>query len=148
MITINLKELNNAVASLAKVGESLTAGKMKYRFAKVLKASRLEVEMLAEQLAKMAEEHGAKMLGGNGFEFDTTKQKDQAIKFNFAADKFMAQETVELNFDSKFFTFDELSKAEDPKNPISATLLADLLWLISDSETEAEEKPKAQSAHA
>lgn len=145
---ITLKELNDSFQSLNQVAESLTAGKMKYRFAKVLKAVKGEVDTLGEQLAAMAKKHGAQLTGGNRFQFDETKQKDDAIKFNLEASAFMKSEKIKLDFDPKYFTFDELTKAEDSKKPISAALLADLLWLVSDSEPEGSEPPKAATATA
>lgn len=148
MITITLKELNGCFPALTAVAESLTAGKMKYRFAKVLKAAKGEIETVGEHLAELAKKHGAEMLGGNRFSFDDKKQKAEAIAFNFEADAWMKSEKVKFDFDPKYFTFDELTKAEDPKKPISAAALADLLWLVSDSETEASEPPKTAAATA
>ena len=51
MITITLKELNGCFPALTAVAESLTAGKMKYRFANVLKAAKGEIETVGEHLA-------------------------------------------------------------------------------------------------
>ena len=148
MITITLKQLNDSFESLNKVSESLTAGKMKYRFAKVLKTAKTEVEQLGETLAEIAKKHGASLLGGNRFEFDAEKQRDEAIRFNVEASHLMKSEIVKLDFDPKYFTFDELTKAEDSKKPISAADLANLLWLISDSEIDSETPPKTAAASA
>ena len=142
---LTLKELNDSFQSLNNVAESLTAGKMKYRFAKVLKAAKGEVETLGESLAALAQKHGAQLTGGSRFHFDDQKQKDEAIKFNIEASAFMKSEKIKLDFDPKYFTFDELTKAEDPKKPINAAVLADLLWLVSDSET-ADEPPRTMTA--
>jgi len=147
MIELTLKELNDSHQALNQVAECLTAGKMKYRFAKVLKFAKSEIETLGEQLAALAQKHGAQLTGGNRFHFDEAKQKDEAIKFNLEASSFMKSEKIKLDFDPKYFTFDELTKAEDPKKPISAAMLADLLWLVSDSES-TDEPPKAQTAAA
>jgi len=147
MIELTLKELNDSHQALNQVAECLTAGKMKYRFAKVLKFAKSEIETLGEQLAALAQKHGAQLMGGNRFHFDEAKQKDEAIKFNLEASSFMKSEKIKLDFDPKYFTFDELTKAEDPKKPISAAMLADLLWLVSDSES-TDEPPKAQTAAA
>lgn len=144
---LTLKELNDSFQSLNVVAESLTAGKMKYRFAKVLKAAKGEVETLGESLAAMAKKHGAQMTGGDRFRFDDQKQKDELIQFNTEASEMMKSEKIKLDFDPKYFTFDEITKAEDPKKPINAAVLADLLWLVSDSEI-TNEPPKAQTATA
>lgn len=148
MITISLKELNDSYQSLKTVAESLTAGKMKYRFAKVVKAATDEIEFLGTSLADIAQKHGATLLGGNRFDFDAEKQKEEAIKFNIEASRFMKSEFVKLDFDPKYFTFDDLTKAEDTKKPISAAALADLLWLVTDAEIDAETPPKSASATA
>lgn len=144
---LTLKELNASFPALKKVAESLTAGKMKYRFAKVLKAAKNELDHLGEHLTELAKKHDAQQLGAGRFKFDEEKQKDEAIKFDIEADSFMKSEKIKLDFDPKYFTFDELTKAEDPKNPINAAVLSDLLWLVSDDETAAE-TPKAQTAAA
>ena len=60
----------------------------------------------------------------------------------------MRSEMVELWGDPEFFKFDDLEKAADPKNPINAADLANLLWLISDGESADPEPPKAASAAA
>lgn len=144
---LTLKELNASFPALKKVAESLTAGKMKYRFAKVLKAAKREIDDLGDHLAELAKKHHAQQIGTGRFKFDEEKQKDDALKFDLEADAFMKSEMVKLDFDTKYFTFDELTKAEDPKNPISAAVLSDLLWLVSDDETNAE-TPKAATATA
>lgn len=148
MIKLTLKELNDSFPSLKSAADSLTAGKMKYRFARVLKSATDEVEFLGKSLAEIAEKHGAELIGGNRFQFDTDKQRDELKAFNREADLFMKSETVELWGDPEFFSFDELEKAADPNKPISAAVLADLLWLISDSETAEPEPPKAHAAAA
>lgn len=136
MIEISLKELNNSWQSLNSVAESLTAGKMKYRFAKVVKAVRNEIDELGKSLADIAQKHGAKMIGDNRFEFDAQKQEAEAIAFNKEALAFMRSEKISLDFDTKYFGFDELTKAEDNKRPINAADLSNLLWLISEPQTE------------
>ena len=150
MISISLKELNDSWPSLNAVAESLTAGKMKYRFAKVVKAARTEIDDLGKSLAAIAQKHGAKMIGDNSFEFDNKKQEAELIAFNTEASAFMRSEKIKLDFEPKYFTFDELTKAEDGKKPISAADLSNLLWLISDSETAEpeQEAPKAMAAAA
>lgn len=147
MILITLKELNDSFASLKAAAESLTAGKMKYRFARVLKSATDEVELLGKALADLAQKHGAEMLGGNRFQFGD-KQREELKAFNFEADAMMRSEMAELWGDPEFFKFDELEKAADPKNPINAADLANLLWLISDGESAEPEPPKAASAAA
>jgi len=144
---LTLKELNNSFPALKKVAESLTTGKMKYRFAKVLKAAQNELDLLGEHLTELAKKHNAQPQGAGRFKFDEETQKDDAIRFDIEADDFMKKERIKLDFDPKYFTFDELTKAEDPKNPISAALLSNLLWLVSDSET-TDEPPKAATASA
>lgn len=134
MIEISLKELNDSWQALNSVAESLTAGKMKYRFAKVVKAARSEIDQLGESLAAIAQKHGAKMIGDNRFEFEPKKQEAELIAFNKEASTFMRSEKICLPFDAEFFSFDELTKAEDSKKPINAADLSNLLWLISDSE--------------
>lgn len=148
MIKLTLKELNDSFASLKSAADSLTAGKMKYRFARVLKSATDEIEFLGKSLAEIAEKHGAELVGGNRFQFDPDKQRDELKAFNKEADAFMKSEVVELWGDPEFFAFDELEKATDPKKPISAAVLADLLWLISDSETAEPEPAKAHAAAA
>lgn len=145
MIEISLKELNDCWPSLNAVAESLTAGKMKYRFAKVVKAVRAEIDDLGRSLAEIASKHGAKMIGDSRFEFDPKRQEAELITFNKEASMFMRSEFIHLDFDSKYFSFDDLTKAEDPKKPINAADLSQLLWLISDGES-AEETPKAKAA--
>ncbi|MFN0108515.1 MAG: hypothetical protein ACKVZH_06640 [Blastocatellia bacterium] len=134
MISLTLKQLNDSYQSLNTAADSLTAGKMKYRFARVLKSAKDEVELLGKTLAELAEKHGAEILGGNRFQFDSEKQREELKAFNKEADDMMRTESVELWGDPEFFTFDELEKASDPKKPISAATLADLLFLISDKE--------------
>ena len=137
MIEITLKELNDSFQSLTTVAESLTAGKMKYRFARLLKAAKNELDVLADGLSKIAEKHGAEMIGNNRFHFDEVKQKESLIAFNFESIAFLKGEKIKLDFDTKYFTFDELSKAEDTKKPINAAVISDLLWLVSDGEESA-----------
>ena len=159
MILITLKELNDSFHSLKTAAESLTAGKMKYRFARVLKSATDEVELLGKALAELAQKHGAEMLGGNRFQFGNKPREemsaqekaavDEKLKaFNIEADAMMRSEMVELWGDPEFFKFDDLEKAADPKNPINAADLANLLWLISDGESADPEPPKAASAAA
>lgn len=148
MIKLTLKELNDSWPALNAVAESLTAGKMKYRFAKVVNAARHEVDHLGKSLAQIADKHGAKMIGDTRFEFDPKKQEAGLIAFNNEAAALMRGETVQLDFDPKFFTFDELTKAENSEKPISAALLSQLLWLISDPEASEIEPPKAMAAAA
>lgn len=147
MIKITLKQLNDSFPSLKAAAESLTAGKMKYRFARVLKSATDEVELLGQTLADLAQKHGAEMLGGNRFQFGD-KQREELKAFNIEADAMMRSEIVELWGDPEFFKFDELEKAADLKNPINAADLANLLWLISDGESAEPEPPKAASAAA
>jgi hypothetical protein len=134
MIKLTLKELNDAYQALNTAAESITAGKMKYRFARLLKSAKDEIELLGKSLAELAERHGAEMIGGNGFKFDPVKQSEQLKAFNHEADAMMKSETVEIWGAPEFFSFDELEKAADPKKPISAATLAELLFLISDKE--------------
>lgn len=149
MIEISLKELNESFPALNAVAESLTAGKMKYRFAKVLKAARAEVDQLGKSLAEIAQKHHAEMLGDNRFRFDDKKQQTELAAFNKEASAFMRSERIKFDFDPNYFSFDELTKAEDSKKPINAADLSQLLWLISDSETaEPEAQPKAMAAGA
>lgn len=148
MIEISLKELNESWPSLNAVAESLTAGKMKYRFAKVVKVARAEIDDLGKSLAAIAKKHGAKIIGDNRFEFDPKKQEAELIAFNNEASALMRSETIRLDFDPKYFTFDELIKAEDSKKPINAADLSNLLWLISDGEPAESEVPKAMAAGA
>lgn len=147
MILISLKKLNDSFASLKAVAERLTAGKMKYRFARVLKSATDEMEMLGNALADLAKKHGAEMLGGNRFQFDD-KQRDDLKAFNIEADAMLRSELVQLWGDLEFFKFDEVEKAADPKNPITAADLSNLLWLISDGEAVEPEAPKAMAAGA
>lgn len=147
MIKLTLKQLNDSYKSLTEAADCLTAGKMKYRFARVLNSAKGEVELMASQLAQVAQKHGATLIGGDRFEFDSDKQRDDMIAFNKEADSLLKSETVELWGDRQYFKFDEVEKACDPKKPFSAAILADLFWLISDEEIEAEQ-PKAATATA
>lgn len=135
---ITLKELNDSYQSLIAVGECVTSGKMKYRLGRVIKSAKDEIEILSKALAEIAEKHGAEMLGGNRFEFDpeAPDYKDKLKAFNKEADEFLRTEVVELWGDSKFFQFSDLEKAEDPKSPVKASHLADLMWLFSDDESQ------------
>lgn len=148
MIEITLKELNDSYESLCSVADSLTAGKMKYRFAKVLNAAKREMEGLQESMLAIAKKHGAEVLGGTRFTFDPNKQKEQAIAYNIETDELIRTEIVKFDFDTKYFSFDEITKAEDAKKPITAASLSNLLWLISDAETQSEETPKVMAATA
>lgn len=147
MIQITLKELNDSFPSLKAAAESLTAGKMKYRFARVLKSATDEVELLGNALADLAKKNGAEMLGGNRFQFDD-KQRDELKAFNIEADAMLRSELVQLWGDPEFFKFDEVEKAANPKNPINAADLSNLLWLISDGEAVEPEAPKAMAVGA
>lgn len=143
---LTLKQLNDSYASLLAAGDCVTGGKLKYRLSRVIKSAKDEIETMAKGLADLAEKHGAEMLGGNRFEFDV-KTPDGLTRlkaFNKEADEFLKTETVELWGDPKFFPFSELEKAEDPKNPVKASHLADLMWLFSDDE----QPEKAQTATA
>lgn len=144
MIKLTLHQLNKAYPSLKKAAESLTAGKMKYRFARVVSSADTEIEILGKHLAELAQKHGAEMLGGNRFNF-SEKQNTEAIAFNKEADEWLRTQTTELWGDLEFFYFDDVDKAADPKTPLSAATLSDLLWLITDNE-KAEEPPKTAAA--
>lgn len=144
MIKLTLSQLNKSYPALKKAAECLTAGKMKYRFARVVSSADSEIEILGKHLADLAKKHDAEMLGGNRFNF-SEKQNAEAIAFNKEADEWLRTQTVELWGNLEFFYFDEVEKACDPKTPLSAATLADLLWLITDNET-AEEKAMAATA--
>ncbi len=148
MIQITLKELNDSFQSLNSVGESLTAGKMKYRFARTLKSAKDHVELLGKSLAQIAEKHGAELNGGERFSFDSEKQKEELKAFNREASDFLKTEKVEVWGDPQFFTIDEIEKAVDSKKPISASDISNLLWLISLDEGTEPEPEKARAATA
>lgn len=148
MITLTLKQLNDSYQSLKIAAESLAAGKMKYRFARVLKSANDEVELLGKNLADVAEKHGAEMMGGSRFVFDDVKQKDNLKAFNKEADDMLRTTKVELWGNPEYFHFDDVVKAEDSKKPLTSAVLADLLWLVTDKETDDTEPPKTAAASA
>lgn len=145
MIKLTLKQLNDSYPALKLAAESITAGKMKYRFARVLNSADAEIELLGKHLAELAVRHGAELVGGNRFDFEG-KPVEAMKAFNREADEWLRSEVVELWGDPQFFTFDEIEQATSKEKPISAATLANLLFLISD--TEPEDKPKAASASA
>ena len=150
-IEITLKELSESLGSLQNIGASLKAGKMKYRFAKVIKAVKAENELIVKSLGEMAQKHGAKVPNEGQFSFalDPRDEESPAIvqdrdkriaDFNREVNLFMRSETVELPFDRKFFTWEEFEKAEpsDAKEKSNASDLANILWLVSDEGMDAE----------
>jgi hypothetical protein len=142
---ITLKELSESMGSLERIGTSLKAGKMKYRFAKVIKWAKAENELVINQLGEHAKDFGAKVPTEGQFSFaldesekdDPVKIKDQAERienFNRRANTFLKTEKVQPPFDAQYFTWEEFEKAEpsDTKEKSNASDLANLLWLVSD----------------
>jgi len=161
MITVTLKELSESLGSLQSIGASLRAGKMKYRFAKVIRWAKSENETIVQQLGEFAVEFGAKVPNEGQFSFaldpedekNPAKVKDQAERierFNKRVNTFMKTETVQLPFDRQFFTWEEFEKAEpsDAKEKSNAADLANILWLVSDEGMDAENAPEAAKTQA
>jgi len=132
---ISLKRLNQSMPSLKKAAESIVAGKLKYRFSRLLESATKEMELFGKSLADLAAKHGAEVSAGGAFSFDEDNL-DGLKAFNKEAEEMMTSEEVEIWGDPEFFPFDELEKACAKDKPISADVLANILFLISEPKEE------------
>lgn len=161
MIEITLKELSESIGALERIGNSLKAENMKYRFARVIKKVKAENEIIVQRLGGIAEKHGARVPGEGQFDFALREedkdnhyaiddQKNRIEAFNREVSHFMKHELIQLPFDPKYFTWEEFKKAEpsDAKEKSSASDLANILWLVSDEGMDKESPADAAKAQA